>query len=217
MLFLVLLMTMMMKSDAVELVTARSGDRVLMTSQRLKEARLQPGWDVRWTHLHLVMSRSRNVEQCHHKRCKQQSDGSLLFSQVQSQDAGRYSMEVFDASGQRQLNETFLLEVEEAGLDKHGGSSVLVGVFMFLLLVFIAVFIVIIMLRRRSRQRMTSAGPLQENVYIVMHGHHGNKTKNVEDIQDKEEESHYVSCYPVVSMETQITGQKSVDEEDIYV
>ncbi|KAL7390325.1 hypothetical protein ABVT39_018875 [Epinephelus coioides] len=207
---LILMMTMMMKSDAAsaEIVTARSGGAVLLTPPLQTQRNRH---DVRWTHPRLVMSLKNNVTKCHHGRCELLSDGSLSFSRVQSDDSGSYSLEVFDQDGTRLLRKDFLLTVEDPSSSSSGVVvSVLVCCFLLLLLLFIIIFI---LRRRRTSQRTNPTGPLEENVYVTMHGHHGNKGKAIEEKQ----ESHYVPCHPVVSMETPITEQMSEDVEDVYV
>ncbi|XP_054482284.1 uncharacterized protein LOC129113835 isoform X2 [Anoplopoma fimbria] len=217
MLVLVWLLILMMKMNSVsaETVTAHSGGAVLLSShlQVLKSRQ-----DVRWTHPHLVMSLRSNVTTCHHGRCQLLSDGSLRFNGVQTADAGRYGLEVFDEDGKLLVKKHFLLRVEESeathtrNLDSSSSmvASVLVCCFLLLLLL---LFIILFFLKRRRSQRTRTAGPLEENVYVVMQRHHGNKSKNEEE---EKQESNYVSCNPVVSMETPITEQMSVDE-DIYV
>ncbi|KAM9333839.1 uncharacterized protein KZ484_018814 isoform 1-T2 [Pholidichthys leucotaenia] len=70
------------------------------------------------------------------------------------------------------------------------------------LLLPLIIIIIIIVLRKKTRIKMKTTSDQKENVYVVMHGTHGNKKK------DEEEESAYVPCSPLVSMET---------TEDIYV
>ncbi|XP_074514421.1 uncharacterized protein LOC141782225 isoform X3 [Sebastes fasciatus] len=206
---LILMMKMMMKSDAAsaKIITAHSGEAVLLTSD-LPE--LKPRQDARWTHLHLVMSRENKVKTCHHGRCELLSDGSLRFSRVQTADAGNYSLEVFDENGKRLIKRDFLLRVE--GDSSSSGSmvvSTLVCCFLvFLLLLFITTFI---LKRRRRSQRISTTGQVEENVYVAMHSHHGNQRKD-----EEKQESHYVPCYPV-ARETPITEQMAVAVEDIYV
>ncbi|XP_049447898.1 uncharacterized protein LOC125898208 [Epinephelus fuscoguttatus] len=211
---LILMMTMMMKSDAAsaEIVTARSGGAVLLTPPLQTPRNRQ---DVRWTHPRLVMSLKKNVTTCHHGRCELLSDGSLSFSRVQSDDSGSYSLEVFDQDGTRLLKKDFLLTVEDpSSSSSSSSSSVVVSVLVCCFLLLLLLFIIFFILRRRRRSQGTNpTGPLEENVYVTMHGHHGNKGKAIEEKQ----ESHYVPCHPVVSMETPITEQMSEDVEDVYV
>ncbi|XP_074514418.1 uncharacterized protein LOC141782225 isoform X2 [Sebastes fasciatus] len=208
---LILMMKMMMKSDAAsaKIITAHSGEAVLLTSD-LPE--LKPRQDARWTHLHLVMSRENKVKTCHHGRCELLSDGSLRFSRVQTADAGNYSLEVFDENGKRLIKRDFLLRVEGDSSSSSSGSmvvSTLVCCFLvFLLLLFITTFI---LKRRRRSQRISTTGQVEENVYVAMHSHHGNQRKD-----EEKQESHYVPCYPV-ARETPITEQMAVAVEDIYV
>lgn len=207
---LILMMKMMMKSDAAsaEIITAHSGGAVLLTSdlQGLKHRH-----DIRWTHPHLVMSLKNNVTTCHHGRCELLSDGSLRFSRVQTADSGSYSLEVFDENGKRLMKRDFMLRVEDIS-----SNMVVVSVVVCCFLVFFLLFSIIffILKRRRRNQSMRTAGPLEDNVYVAMHGHHGNKRI---DEEEKKHESNYVPCNPVVFMETPITEQMSVDAEDIYV
>ncbi|XP_037646869.1 uncharacterized protein LOC119500911 isoform X2 [Sebastes umbrosus] len=206
---LILMMKMMMKSDAAsaEIITAHSGEAVLLKSDL---PGLKPRQDVRWTHFHLVMSLENKVTTCHHGRCELLSDGSLRFSRVQIADAGNYSLEMFDENGRRLIKRDFLLRVE--GDSSSSGSmvvSTLVCCFLvFLLLLFITTFI---LKRRRSSQRISTTGQVEENVYVAMHSHHGNQRKD-----EEKQESHYVPCYPV-ARETPITEQMAVAVEDIYV
>lgn len=76
---------------------------------------IQHSWDVRWTHLHLVLSLKKNMTTCHHGRCELLSNGSLRFSRVQTEDSGNYSVEVFHENGTRLMRTHFLLRVEAAG------------------------------------------------------------------------------------------------------
>ncbi|XP_034540346.1 uncharacterized protein LOC117813310 [Notolabrus celidotus] len=208
---------MMMKSEAVEVITVRSGESVLLTSKLLKSAKAEHRQDIRWTHQHLVMSLKNNKTVCYHKRCAMQSNGTLMFTHVQSADAGDYRLEVFNSEGQRLVEEDFLLRVEGAGLSQ-GGSIKLVCV-LIITLVLLVPIVIFYVCRKRQVQRTMTAGPLEENVYVVMNGNKS-KAKDVEDEKhENEEESPYVLCPPrlVVSMETLITDQKTLDEEDIYV
>ncbi|XP_044078476.1 uncharacterized protein LOC122888279 isoform X2 [Siniperca chuatsi] len=203
-----------MKSD--EIITARSGEAVLLTSRAV----LQRSQDARWTHHHLAVSLRNNRMRCQHGRCELLSNGSLRFSRLQTADSGNYTLEVFDESGKRLMKKDFELRVEDSisnsnssNSNSNSSSSAVVSVLIccFLLLL---LFIIIFILRRRS-QRMRTAGPLQENVYMVMQ--HGGKRKDEEEKQEREEESIYVPCNPIVSMETPSTQQMSEDLEDIYV
>ncbi|XP_042370695.1 uncharacterized protein LOC121964557 isoform X2 [Plectropomus leopardus] len=151
--FLILMaMKTAMASYAAEVVSAHSGGAALLTSQLWTLRRRQ---DVRWTHPHLVMSLRNNVTACHHGRCRLLSDGSLSFSRVQSEDAGTYSLEVFDEDGRRLLRRDVLLTVDDLSSSSSSMSvSVLLVLFVLLLLVFIIIFIV----RRRRSQRARTAG-----------------------------------------------------------
>ncbi|CAJ1063213.1 Hypothetical predicted protein [Xyrichtys novacula] len=59
---------------------------------------------------------------------------------------------------------------------------------------------------------MRSEGPMEDNIYVVMHGNHGNKKNMEEKKQEKEEESPYVTY-----MGAPITEQRPTEEEDVYV
>ncbi|XP_031734945.1 uncharacterized protein LOC116400960 isoform X2 [Anarrhichthys ocellatus] len=215
---LILMMKMMMMSEgrlflsysvSTVTITAQSGGAVLLSSdlQVLKSRQ-----DIRWTNTHLVMSLRTNVTMCHHGRCELLSDGSLRFNRVQTEDAGSYSLEVFDEDGKLLMKKHFLLSVEvclSADTSSSTVASVLVCCLLLLLLLF---FIILFFLRRRRNQRMRTPGPLEENVYVVMHSHHGNKKKDGDD--EEKQESNYVSCNPAVSMETPMPEQM---DEDIYV
>ncbi|KAK9537072.1 hypothetical protein VZT92_006808 [Zoarces viviparus] len=209
---LILMMKMMMMSEgrlflsysvSTVTITAHSGGAVLLSSNLQV---LRSRQDIRWTNTHLVMSLRTNVTTCHHGRCELLSDGSLRFNHVQTEDAGSYSLEVFDEDGKLLMKKHFLLRVEDTSSSTV--VSVLVCCLLLLLLLF---FIILFFLRRRRNQRMRTSGLLEENVYVVMHSHHGNKKK---DGDEEKQESNYVSCNPVVSMETPMPEQM---DEDIYV
>lgn len=101
----------MTPAASAEIITARSGEAVLLTSD-LQGPRLEHRKDIRWTHLYLVMSLKNNVTTCHHRRCELLNDGSLSFSRVQTADSGNYSLEVFDERGKLLMKKDFLLRVE---------------------------------------------------------------------------------------------------------
>ncbi|KAM9348768.1 uncharacterized protein ABDE67_010817 isoform 2-T2 [Symphorus nematophorus] len=212
--FLVLMMTRTMKS--AETITAHSGDFVVL-SPDIPQAEPQDKRDIRWTHHHLMMSSRGQDRQktCHHGRCELLEDGSLRFSRVQTADSGNYSVEVFNQKGKILKKKDFLLVVTEISSSSSVLVSVLMSFFVLLFLIFIVLFV---LMRRRRSQKMseTTTGPLQENIYVEMHGNRSNKRKD-EEKQEREEECHYVPCDPVVSMETPITQRTSVDAEDIYV
>ena len=92
-------------------MTAQSGDPVLLSSDQLK-TRTEDRWDIRWTHLHLMVSLNKNVTTCQHGRCNLLSDGSLRFPMVQPEDAGNYNLEVFHRNGTILMRTHFLLRVE---------------------------------------------------------------------------------------------------------
>ncbi|XP_071362447.1 uncharacterized protein [Trachinotus anak] len=216
-LMMMMMMMMMMKSEAAsaEIVTvsAQSGETVLLFPDQLREM-MQHRWDVRWTHPpHLVLSLKTNVTTCPHGRCELLSNGSLKFSRVQTEDSGNYSLQVFDQSGKRQVWTDFLLGVAESPHTDNKWLLICCPLLVFLLLLFIILFI----LRMRRIQRTRTTGPMEENVYVWMHGHHGNKRKEEEEKQAGGEEPVYVPCHPAVSMETPITPEMSVEPEDIYV
>lgn len=71
--------------------------------------------DVRWTHVHLVVSVKNNVTTCPHRRCKLVADGSLRFSHVLSEDEGNYWMQAFDERGNRVKIISFQLLVNAGG------------------------------------------------------------------------------------------------------
>ncbi|XP_030266749.1 uncharacterized protein LOC115578028 [Sparus aurata] len=214
------LVMMMMSSYAAsaKIVTARSGEAVLLSSD-LQETELEAGQDFRWTHPQLVVSTKKD-DTCHNKHCELLKNGSLRLSQVQPADSGNYSLQVFSKSGILQSTKVFQLRVEDgsSSSSSSSSSSVLVPVLIccLLLLLFPIIFFILMRRRRRSQTTKTNTGHLEENVYVVMHGNHGKETKDAEK-EEKEEDSHYVDCNRVVSMKTPVTQQMSVDEEDIYV
>ncbi|XP_041808742.1 uncharacterized protein LOC121617611 isoform X2 [Chelmon rostratus] len=205
-----LLLLMMMRMMKSEIITAHSGEAVLLNAD-LQEVGVRHRPDVRWTHPHLVMSLKSNVTTCHHGRCELLKNGSLRFGRVAVADSGNYSLQVFDEDGTRLKTRDFLLIVEAESSSSSVVLSVLMGVIP-LLLFFIIIFII---MRRRNQRMRKTTGQLQENVYVVMHSNPGNKSKDEEE--EREEECHYVPCDPVVSMEAPITQQMSVAGEDIYV
>ncbi|XP_058483916.1 uncharacterized protein LOC131458716 isoform X2 [Solea solea] len=204
-----LLMTMMMKT-APQTVTveARSGDAVLLPSEGQSWTRENVG-DIRWTHRHLVLSLKNNRTTCEqHRRCELLSNGSLRFSHVHAEDAGNYSLQVFDPHGTRLVQIHFLLRVEEVKSKNpgEGQTNVLLPISCLSLLLLFFIIIIIFIVRKRTRR--TTAEPKEEDVYMPMFGNHSNKRKQLV----KEEESLYVPCYPLVSMETPQTKA-----EDVYV
>lgn len=206
---LILMMMTMVKS--AEIIIARSGEAVLLLAD-LQEGGLKPGYDVRWTNPGLMVSLKNNIL-CKHGRCELLKNGSLRFSRVETADSGNYSMEEFDGEGKLLKKTNVLLRVEDSS-----SSTVLVSVLMcvFLLMLFFIIFFIV--MGRRNQRARTTTGPLQENVYIVMHSNHGNKREDKgEEKEEREEESSYVACNPGVSMETPISQQTSVAGEDIYM
>ncbi|KAM9333841.1 uncharacterized protein KZ484_018814 isoform 2-T3 [Pholidichthys leucotaenia] len=194
-LWILMMMMMLMKTEAVsiETISVISGEGVLLYTEAVGQF-----WDVRWTQEpHLLLTRNGTSAACH-GRCQLLANGSLCFSQVQSRDSGIYMLEVFDEQGKVKMTKNFLLQVEDfsssVGRFKH--------ISFIVLLLPLIIIIIIIVLRKKTRIKMKTTSDQKENVYVVMHGTHGNKKK------DEEEESAYVPCSPLVSMET---------TEDIYV
>ncbi|XP_055370692.1 uncharacterized protein LOC114869118 isoform X2 [Betta splendens] len=213
---LVLLMTtmMVMKSKAaftkIITVSSHSDGSVLLPAEG--GGRLEHGWDVRWTHPHLVLSLKNNMTTCHHGRCELLSDGSLRFNRVQIKDSGTYRLEVFYENGTQQMRKDFLLHVEAAG---DSSSTVAVSISCLLLFLLLLSFIIFI-LRRRGIRHTDTSGQTEENVYVKMLSHCGKEGEDdVEKKQEKEEDPVYVSCNPALSMETPITQQTV--EDDVYV
>ncbi|KAK5858100.1 hypothetical protein PBY51_002269 [Eleginops maclovinus] len=186
---------LIMESHAAEVIRAHSGGAVVLNPF----LQLQLKQDVRWTHPHLVVSLKNNVTACHHGRCELRPDGSLSFSHIQTADSGNYSLEVFEEDGRRVLRRDFQLLVDDLS-----SSSALVTVLILLLLLLF--FIILFIINRKRKLRIRHSGPLEENLYVEMHSHRGNK---------REEECHYVPCNPAVSVETPIPAQSS--EEDVYM
>ncbi|XP_041864507.1 uncharacterized protein LOC121654436 isoform X2 [Melanotaenia boesemani] len=204
---LLTLMITMMKSDAsaeVIIISATSGDGIVLPSGQQSRTVENRG-EFRWTHLHLLLNKK--TTRCHHGRCELQSDGSLRFSQVQVQDSGNYTLQVFDEAGNMKVKKTFLLQVQDTTTTRggHVAASPLIScsVLLFLLLVSIITFI----LRKRRIRAIITSGQTEDNVYVVMRGHHGNKRKQEKD-ERKEEEPHYVPCRPAAPKE---------HEDDVYV
>nr|XP_024659634.1 uncharacterized protein LOC101482828 [Maylandia zebra] len=123
MLVVVWLLMMMMKSDAgaadIIRVSANSSTRVMLASGLQGDPRAR-GYDVRWTQIpHLLLNWNRST--CSHGRCSMLPDGSLEFSQLQTQDSGNYTLEVFDKTGSRLQTKDFLLQV--TGFAQRATSS----------------------------------------------------------------------------------------------
>nr|XP_046266528.1 uncharacterized protein LOC124070567 isoform X2 [Scatophagus argus] len=212
---------MTMKSDAsTQNITAHSGEEVLLTSA-LHEKELN---NIRWTHSHLMIYPKNNRTKCPHGRCELLSNGSLRFSRVHTNDSGRYRLEVFNQEGKILDAKDFLLMVDNvsssspsSSRSSSSSSSVLVPVLMCSFLLLLLSFIITFILMRRLRLRRMVTDLRHDNVYMSMHGHRGNKSKEEEKQQTEEHDSHYVPCKPVVSTETPITQQMQEDAEDIYV
>ncbi|KAK5917583.1 hypothetical protein CgunFtcFv8_002419 [Champsocephalus gunnari] len=190
---------LMMESHASEVIRAHSGGAVLLTSDH----QLQLKQDVRWTHPDLLVSLKNNVTACSHGRCQLLHDGSLRFSRVQPGDSGNYSLQVYEEDGTRVLRRDFLLLVE-ADLSSR---SVLVTVLILLFLLLLLLFIIIILFVLNRKERIRRSGLLEDNLYVEMHSHRGNKRE--------EDECHYVSCNPAVSVETPIPAQSSEENVDM--
>ncbi|KAM9846609.1 uncharacterized protein ACBR49_009913 isoform 1-T1 [Aulostomus maculatus] len=208
---------MMMRNDASTAehipVLVHSGEATKLTSG-LQEAGMEGKHDIRWTHRHLVLSLKKNLTTCHHRRCELQSDGSLKFSKVQSADAGNYSLEVFDNDGRRLLRRDFLLQLDgDSESSGNGSSSSLLSLLRCSPLLLFLMIIAFLILWNRRGQRKRTPGLMEDNVYVVMHGHLGNKRKeDKEEKQERDEDSIYVTCHPAGSREPQ---PLSVDREDV--
>ncbi|KAM9846610.1 uncharacterized protein ACBR49_009913 isoform 2-T2 [Aulostomus maculatus] len=194
-------------------VLVHSGEATKLTSG-LQEAGMEGKHDIRWTHRHLVLSLKKNLTTCHHRRCELQSDGSLKFSKVQSADAGNYSLEVFDNDGRRLLRRDFLLQLDgDSESSGNGSSSSLLSLLRCSPLLLFLMIIAFLILWNRRGQRKRTPGLMEDNVYVVMHGHLGNKRKeDKEEKQERDEDSIYVTCHPAGSREPQ---PLSVDREDV--
>ncbi|GAA6228317.1 uncharacterized protein LOC108873623 isoform X3 [Lates japonicus] len=220
---LLMMMVMMMKSEAASAETievhAGSGETILLPNPNSSglRGRMNHEWDVRWTYNNQMLSLKSHKMTGHDGRCELLSDGSLRFSQVQAEDSGNYTVEVFDQDGKRLTWMNFQLKVQ--GIPQtltNRRTSLLIGLLLPLSL--LLVFVILFILRRRRIQSTRTKGPTEENVYVSMQGHHGNKRKEEEEEkQETEEEPIYVPCVPTVSLETPITQQMSVEAEDIYV
>lgn len=101
----------MTPAASADIISARSGEAVLLSSN-LTEAGLRHVQDVRWTHIHLLMSLKNNETTCDHGRCQLLPDGSLRFSRVQTEDSGSYRLQVFEEGGNRVKTKDFLLRVD---------------------------------------------------------------------------------------------------------
>ncbi|XP_028276563.1 uncharacterized protein LOC114445670 isoform X2 [Parambassis ranga] len=170
-------------------MTVSSGDTVLLDPDLVP---VEKHWDIRWTHCHLVLNKDKKT--CHHRRCELLTNGTLRFEQVQPQDAGNYTVEVFDKEGIRQAKRYFLLQVEESSSSISSNNSVVRSVVTcFVLLLFLLLILIIFIVRRRS-QSTTSRGQMEDNVYMAMHSHHGNTEKQEE--YKKEDDLVYVPFDP---------------------
>lgn len=104
-------------AEAAFVVSVRSGKAVALQPNLTDEERRLVK-DVRWTHIHLVVSGKNNVTTCPHRRCKLMLDGSLRFSHVLAEDQGDYWMQAFDERGNRVKTTNFQLLVD-AGVTTH--------------------------------------------------------------------------------------------------
>lgn len=104
----------MTAAEAAFVVSMRSGEAVALQPNLTDEERRLVK-DVRWTHIHLVVSVKNNVTECHHRRCKLMLDGSLRFSHVLAEDQGDYWMQAFDEHGNRVKTTDFRLLVDAGG------------------------------------------------------------------------------------------------------
>ncbi|RVE63396.1 hypothetical protein OJAV_G00136050 [Oryzias javanicus] len=115
--WLLVLMMMMLKNEAayvkiddVKIIEVRvTSGRSLVLSPDLLEG-VNEGWDFRWTHAHLVLH-NRTTE-CPHGRCERLKNGSIHFNQVQPEDSGNYTLDVFDEQGKSKTRARFLLQVD---------------------------------------------------------------------------------------------------------
>lgn len=92
----------------------RSGEAVALQPNLTDEERRLVK-DVRWTHIHLVVSVKNNGTTCPHGRCKLMADGSLRFSHVLAEDQGNYWMQAFDERGNRMKTTEFQLLLDAGG------------------------------------------------------------------------------------------------------
>ena len=91
-------------------VSAVRGEEVMLPSC-LQRGEIEAISDVKWIHNNQRLM-NKNKTTCDHGRCDLQSDGSLRFNHVQPEDAGNYSVEVFDKGGRCLQKKHFLLTVE---------------------------------------------------------------------------------------------------------
>lgn len=104
--------------ETTDIISVQSGDAIVLHSN-LTEVDLQLIKDVRWTHLHLVVSLKSNVTMCPHGRCELLTDGSLRFNCVSAEDAGTYRLQAFDKHGKRVMTKDFLLQVDRGGTTRQ--------------------------------------------------------------------------------------------------
>lgn len=102
----------------------RSGEAATLQPNLTNDER-QLVKDVRWTHIHLVVSLKNNVTTCTHGRCKLATDGSLRFSHVLTEDQGKYWMQAFDERGKRVKSMDFQLLVDACGTNDCPGITAL--------------------------------------------------------------------------------------------
>lgn len=144
------------------------------------------GGDVRWTNQKLWVSLKNNVTTCYHGRCELLADGSLRFSRAQSEDSGRYRLQVFDRRGTRVQEMNFELQVvpgesQPSDLSRSDmsvclpvaltaqnlsadylsadSSGIMVSILCCsFLLLFIIIIIIFVLMRRRRRSQRTATG-----------------------------------------------------------
>ncbi|XP_067380216.1 uncharacterized protein [Channa argus] len=239
-LLMVMKLAVLNKTSSAEiiLISVNSSEIVLLPSG-LRVEEMEHRWDdIRWIHRPLekngssfehrrgelargmtkqswdarVVSLKRNLTTCDHRRCELLRDGSLRFSKVQTEDSGIYSLEVFYKNGTIRMKKDFQLRVEESQRTENE-TDYMPGLICCLLLLPMLFFIVFFTLRRRRRNRKKKiSGPTEENVYLSMHGPHGNMRKDENKAkQEIPEEPTYVLFNPTVSMETvDVGGERNI-------
>lgn len=111
---LVLLLLLMMKNSncsfpAVEIISVRSGEPVLLSADLTKAEQKRLN-DLRWQH-NGQLTLKNNMSKGDGGRCELLADGSLYFSRTETQDSGNYSMRAFDKDGTRIKTREILLRV----------------------------------------------------------------------------------------------------------
>lgn len=191
---MILMMMMMMREAASAdiIVSKTSGEKVRLSPNIHSRTTRIVQLEFRWTHLHLLLHNK--TTKCHHGRCELQEDGSLSFSRVQPEDAGNYTLEVYDINGKLQEKKVFILQVQDISRSRTPIISSVVTLCLLLLLI-----VMVFILRKRRLHRSRNSGPSEgTQVYMVMHGIHSNKDKQQEQ---EEEEPVYVPCHPGVPAE----------------